>query len=165
MSYTLNTIDRPAVVYNGENITSPLNKSNPQFGDPCHTLGTDSRNYVVRGIPLLDDQGGSRVRGDDAATVAPTLRSEMHGNVPAVAGFSSKMGSKAGGIGYEVDRAPTLSADRNDASVVYAVENHPADSRIKISDDNVVQTLSSRMGTGGGNVPLILSTQPPVENT
>lgn len=35
------------VAYNGENITSPLNKTNPQPGDPCHTLGTDSRNYVV----------------------------------------------------------------------------------------------------------------------
>jgi DNA (cytosine-5)-methyltransferase 1 len=35
------------VAYNGENITSPLNKTNPQPGDPCHTIGTDSRNYVV----------------------------------------------------------------------------------------------------------------------
>jgi DNA (cytosine-5)-methyltransferase 1 len=35
------------VAYNGENVTSPLNKTNPQPGDPCHTLGTDSRNYVV----------------------------------------------------------------------------------------------------------------------
>ena len=35
------------VCYNGENITSPLNKTNPQPGDPCHTLGTDSRNYIV----------------------------------------------------------------------------------------------------------------------
>ena len=35
------------VAYNGENITSPQNKTNPQPGDPCHTLGTDSRNYVV----------------------------------------------------------------------------------------------------------------------
>ena len=40
------------VAYNGENITSPLNKTNPQPGDPCHTLGTDSRNYVV--IPIHD---------------------------------------------------------------------------------------------------------------
>lgn len=29
------------------------------------------------------------------------------------------------------------------------IENHPADSRVKISADNIVQTLSSRMGTGG----------------
>lgn len=36
------------------------------------------------------------------------------------------------------------------------LENHPQDSRVKISTDGVVQTLSSKMGTGGGNVPLIL---------
>ena len=29
------------------------------------------------------------------------------------------------------------------------LENHPADSRLTISKDNIVQTLSSRMGTGG----------------
>ena len=29
------------------------------------------------------------------------------------------------------------------------LENHPADSRVKISKDGIVQTLSSRMGTGG----------------
>ena len=50
-SYTLNSIDRPAVVYQGENITHPLNKTNPQPGDPCHTLTSDSRNYVVYGKP------------------------------------------------------------------------------------------------------------------
>jgi len=30
------------------------------------------------------------------------------------------------------------------------LENHPADSRVKICEDNIFQTLSSRMGTGGG---------------
>lgn len=35
------------IVYNGENITCPINKAVPRPGDPCHTLGTDSRNYVV----------------------------------------------------------------------------------------------------------------------
>lgn len=38
---------------------------------------------------------------------------------------------------------------------LWSVENHPNDSRVKITG-NTVQTLSSRMGTGGGNVPLIL---------
>lgn len=37
------------------------------------------------------------------------------------------------------------------------LENHPTDSRIKISEDGIVQTLSTRMGTGGNNVPLIIS--------
>lgn len=35
------------------------------------------------------------------------------------------------------------------------LENHPNDSRVKIREDNVFQTLSSRMGTGGGNTPMI----------
>lgn len=35
-------------------------------------------------------------------------------------------------------------------NVLYRIlENHPADSRVKISEDNIFQTLSSRMGTGG----------------
>ena len=37
-----------------------------------------------------------------------------------------------------------------------AVENYPIDSRAKLSDDNMVQTLTSRMGTGGNNVPLVM---------
>ena len=36
------------------------------------------------------------------------------------------------------------------------IEYHPSDSRIRIVDEDVSQTLNSRMGTGGGNVPLIL---------
>lgn len=36
------------------------------------------------------------------------------------------------------------------------LENHPNDSRMKIKDDNVFQTLSGRMGTGGNNVPMVL---------
>ena len=37
------------------------------------------------------------------------------------------------------------------------LEHHPNDSRLKISEDGICQTLNQRMGTGGGNVPLILS--------
>ena len=109
VSYTLNTIDRPAVyseplddvastlragagmpkhdadirgrlaiVYNGETVTSKTNASNPQVGDPCHTLGATGAERAV------------------------------------------------------------------------VIENHPQDSRVKINEDGVVQTLSGQMGTGGG---------------
>lgn len=37
-------------------------------------------------------------------------------------------------------------------------ENHPADSKIRISENNICQALTSRMGTGGGNVPLLMET-------
>jgi DNA (cytosine-5)-methyltransferase 1 len=39
--------------------------------------------------------------------------------------------------------------DKDNFNAVIVIENHPADSRVKISEDNVIQTLSSRMGTGG----------------
>ena len=38
----------------------------------------------------------------------------------------------------------------------YAVENHPNDSRATIDPNGIVQTLSSRMGTGGNNTPFVL---------
>ena len=41
-----------------------------------------------------------------------------------------------------------------------SIENHPADSRVNIDDSGKVQTLTSRMGTGGGNVPMVMETQP-----
>jgi DNA (cytosine-5)-methyltransferase 1 len=40
---------------------------------------------------------------------------------------------------------------------VYSVENHPNDSRVGINEDGMVQALTGRMGTGGGNVPLVLA--------
>lgn len=88
VAYTLNTVDRHAVAYNGESITNKQNASNPKDGDPCHTLGAT---------------GASR----------------------------------------------TL--------ICYSVENHPADSRVNIDETGKVQTLTSRMGSGGGNVPLVMT--------
>lgn len=38
----------------------------------------------------------------------------------------------------------------------YMIENHPADSRVQIDDSGTCQTLSARMGTGGGNVPMVM---------
>lgn len=39
---------------------------------------------------------------------------------------------------------------------IYSVENHPNDSRVKIDESGKVQALTSRMGTGGGNVPMVM---------
>ena len=48
----------------------------------------------------------------------------------------------------------TLRAEAHHPPV--ALEHHPTDRRIKIADDDKSQTLTSRMGTGGNNVPLIM---------
>ncbi|GHU60279.1 hypothetical protein AGMMS49975_29190 [Clostridia bacterium] len=50
------------------------------------------------------------------------------------------------------DSSPCIDRGQN----FIVVENHPADSRFKLSKDNIIQTLSSRMGTGGNNEPMIL---------
>ena len=54
----------------------------------------------------------------------------------------------------------TLRAEAHHPPVVmddaYALENYPIDGRCKIQEDGKVQTLTSRMGTGGNNVPLLL---------
>ena len=53
------------------------------------------------------------------------------------------------------DLSATLACN-NDQTLFVPIENHPNDSRVKISDDDVCQTLTSRCGTGGGNVPMIM---------
>lgn len=43
----------------------------------------------------------------------------------------------------------------------YPVENHPNDSRVSIREDGIVPTLSSRMGTGGNNGPMVMEAAKP----
>ena len=53
----------------------------------------------------------------------------------------------------------TLRAqDHGHPPIVLVLEHHPNDSRLKISEDGICQSLTSRMGTGGGNVPLVMIT-------
>ena len=54
------------------------------------------------------------------------------------------------------DKVPTLTAAAGMRDCVMVLENHPNDSRVKIAEDGIVQTLSRGMGTGGGNTPMIL---------
>ena len=123
-------------------------------GNVSATLGVNCGMSTGRNGVVLNDQGGSRMDITDDVTC--TLRAEAH-HPPCVmdaAGFCTEHSAKARSIGYEKETAPTLRAGTVPAAV--ALENHPADSRIKVSEDGVVQTLSSRMGTGGNNVPLLM---------
>ena len=55
----------------------------------------------------------------------------------------------------DVAKPLTNSATDSD-HIPLVIENHPADSRVNINKSGVVQTLTSRMGTGGGNVPMVM---------
>lgn len=61
-----------AVVYDGSAVTSPINVQNPQPGDPCHTLNTDSRNYLVYEMTHADE-----VIRECKYGLCPTLQARM----------------------------------------------------------------------------------------
>ena len=110
--------------------------------------------FGAAGGICLNDQGGSRM--DVSIGVSGTLRAQMDGHPPCVlaARFCKEPSAQSRGIGYEEERAPTLRAGAVPAAI--ALESHPMDGRIRIDDSGSVQTLTSRMGTGGMNVLLLL---------
>lgn len=123
------------------------------------TAGSAAEGIGAAGGVCLNDQGGQRM--DVTDDVACTLRAEAH-HPPCImeaAGFCTEHSADSRGIGYGEELSPTLRAGTVPAAV--ALENHPTDSRVKVSEDNMVQTLTSRMGTGGGNVPLIMDAGTP----
>ena len=101
---------------------------------------------------------GATNRGTYTGEITETLRAESHGALPIVgrksAGFCDGNSANARSVGYEEERSPTLRAGAIPA--VCAVDNHGADSRVELSKDGNVQTLTSRMGTGGNNTPYIM---------
>jgi DNA (cytosine-5)-methyltransferase 1 len=101
-------------------------------------------------IRVLNDMGGSFMSVTEEITA--TLRAEEHGHQPVV--FEPGAASRVGGHVWE-GRAGALRADAGDNQPAVAIENHPTDGRIKIDESGTVQTLTSRMGTGGMNVPLV----------
>ncbi len=107
---------------------------------------------------ILNDQGGSRM--DVTEDVVSTLRAEAHhppvllDAYPGSAGFCTEHSANARSVGYGEETSPTLRAGVVPAAI--ALDYHPADSRIGIGEPEKIQTLTSRMGTGGNNVPLVM---------
>ncbi|MBQ9007947.1 MAG: DNA cytosine methyltransferase, partial [Clostridia bacterium] len=119
-------------------------RTDPGSGDGRYCLNPQGRS----GITVTEESTG-------------TLIAQDHGNHPAVlqsAGFSTEHSAQSRSIGYEEEKSPTLRAGVVPAAM--AVENHPTDGRIKIRKDGQCQTLTERMGTGGGNVPLVAEPHP-----
>ena len=128
-------------------------------GDPEESPGAaGGTDAGGRGRVVLNDQGGSRM--DVSEDVVSTLRAEAHhppvllDENPGAAGFCTEHSANARGIGYEEETSPTLRAGVVPAAI--ALDYHPADSRIGIGEPEKIQTLTSRMGTGGNNVPLVM---------
>ncbi|MBQ7292557.1 MAG: DNA cytosine methyltransferase, partial [Clostridia bacterium] len=132
-----------------------LDGYNGSVSDKAATLGVNCGMSTGRNGVVLNDQGGNRM--DVTEEVTCTLRAEAH-HPPCVlesAGFCTEHSANSRSIGYEEERSPTLRAGVVPAAI--AIENHPADGRVKLEEGDAIQTLTSRMGTGGGNVPLVMN--------
>lgn len=102
--------------------------------------------------------GADTYNGSTTGDVVGTITTANHSSgsaqkVITVEGNGSRPSHK--GDGYAESNVSYTLNTTEVHGVAYAVENHPADSRVKISGD-VVQSLTSWMGTGGGNVPMCL---------
>ena len=106
--------------------------------------------FESEGVSGYTPPGGEARKG-----IAPGTESGAGtaGECISAGGFCTEHSADSRGIGYEDERAPTLRA-----GVVpgVAIDFNPTDSRIRLKEEDICQTLCSRMGTGGNQVPLTL---------
>lgn len=120
---------------------------------------------ATRDTPEMRTTFGVGEPGDPQFTI-----SAAHSHAVFSAGFSFGQSAKARSLGYQEEISPTIrggEGGNQKPCVVTAVpiENHPNDSRAKLCEDGVVQTLSGRMGTGGNNTPLVMESVLPFDTT
>lgn len=142
-------------------ILSSQSHNNPKFGDPCHTLGAKAHVpkiviencYCISGQTIdRKPQNGGNGTGVKQE-VSFTLKTSDRHAVCCVAAQQAKAFSSSTYSGW---RNSNVGGRANHSPIV--LENHPTDSRIKVDESDTIQTLTSRMGTGGNNVPLIMDT-------
>jgi DNA (cytosine-5)-methyltransferase 1 len=127
----------------------------PPSGFPWQ--GTAGGASAGSGIPvhcLNDHTRGVAAAHSDGYAPHNVCRAQELRAKPIV--FEPGAASRVGGHAWE-GIAGALRADAGDNQQAICIENHPADSRVRFDESGVVQTLSSRMGTGGGNVPLVMN--------
>jgi DNA (cytosine-5)-methyltransferase 1 len=125
--------------------------------DKSATLSTVQDQYLFQ--PVTFEPGiAQREGGHIYEGVSGTLRANAGDNQMAVA-FDAYNQVVTGSVAKsltakssDADHIPVVITDKP----VYSVENHPADSRVNLDESGKVQTLTGRMGTGGGNVPMIM---------
>ena len=129
------------------------------------TLCSDSHgtpHAVAYPICMATQQGGAEIMEDKCPTI--TASAGMSGNNQPVVCYPDMVLDDQGGSQISVrddGKCPTLRAETHgNLPCVLSIENHPADSRVNIDGSGKVQTLTSRMGTGGGNVPMVMEPIP-----
>jgi DNA (cytosine-5)-methyltransferase 1 len=151
------TAPRAAVIGSDSAVIGFAYKASPTSGgvgaavDVAPTLLGERNDAAI----CLNYDAGNTFAVDTEKT--GTLTAMANWNLPIVLqgsmiGRADHHGPQGGGINEGVSF--TLNTTDHHAVVI---ENHANDSRVTIREDDTVQTLTGRMGTGGGNVPLVIT--------
>lgn len=146
----------PEICFVRKSVSGNLEPGEPKRKEATGGVGGGSAESSLFQPKSLMDENWQR------SDVKNTIRAEesktTHAILQPVAYGIDQQGGK-GGANCAVDVMPTICGDSHGTphAVAYSVENHPADSRVDIDPTGKVQTLTSRMGTGGGNVPMVMS--------
>lgn len=137
---------------------SAFNGAGMESGEVTPTLQANLGKLLSNQTPIvLNDQGGSVMQVENDGN-AGTLRANTHGNEQIVCqGEVISCNSKKQGMDISNELCGTLNATDYKEPQVVCYENHANDSRVK-NMGNACQALTSRAGTGGGNLPLVQET-------
>lgn len=90
-------------------------------------------------------------RGYPCGDVAETCRAGSHGAIPMIAGFMGGQGSKAGGLGYAEEIAPTIksvmSGGNTVPDVVYAIQGNVAERNTRQNGCGVSENITPTLNT------------------
>ena len=148
-----------------QNIPQVYDASRRHDYEPYNEVcGTVQAHYGTGGgnVPIVIEGNGSREshKGDGykESDVMYTLNTvEQHAVCYRKTGHPMSADDGQGWEESEVNDTLNIFDNSETRTPTVILENHPQDSRIKIKEDGIVQTLSGKMGTGGGNVPMIMT--------
>ena len=135
------------------------------------TLRANAGDNQMSVAYVLDDQGGQQIAVRDDGK-CPTLRAEMHGNVPCVLKEQHLFENHSQDSRYKgpLDVCPMLPAQLGTGgnNQPFVVESQPVkcydigEARLRTPSeyDEVSPTLTARCGTGGNNVPAVVTGNP-----
>ena len=160
VSYTLNTIDRPAVCA-GANCLTPWDSQSKRVYSEAGVMptlqagensGQNQEAVLCAGFKLGNSEQARSI--GYAEEQAPTLNAECGGNKPAVLCLNDQGGSM---MGVSHDVSGTLRAQEHGHQPSILDMSHACD---VIRDcGEVAPSLQARMGTGGNQIPLTYQMQ------
>lgn len=157
---------QPEIQPLSESLSGNTEQSEQERQESSRNVGecVDSSSFTlkIRGGTEFDSSGKRAGKGALVQTeLSGTIGVSQDQSLICIEGNGSRDSHKGDGykesdVMYSLNTVEQHAVAYGEEKSPVILENHTADSRVKVNDDGIVQTLSSRMGTGGGNVPMVM---------